>query len=73
MRLSLPCLLTAAAGFAAAGPIPETHAVHERRSLDGPGSKWVKRGRVEPETTLPIRVGLTQSNLHKGEEWLMDV
>lgn len=73
MRFSLSCVLAAAVGLTAAGPIPDTHAVHEKRSFEGPGSRWVKRDRVQPDTKLPMRVGLKQQNLHMGEQWLMEV
>lgn len=51
--------------------LPDTHVVHERRDVTS--ARWVKRGRVRPEAILPIRIGMTQRNLDKGHEFLMDV
>jgi tripeptidyl-peptidase-1 len=47
------------------------HVVHEKRS-EAP-KYWEKRSRLNPEGVLPMRIGLTQSNLHKGDELLMEV
>lgn len=60
---------------AIAGPVPDTHAVHEKRDLSHhlATSKWAKRDRVGKSTVLPMRIGLKQQNLHKGPEWLMSV
>ena len=55
----------------AASPVPSTHEVHERR--DTLHSSWTKRHRVESHKLLPMRVGLTQSNLENGYDLLMDV
>lgn len=65
--VSLACF--AAVCFAV--PAPVSHIVHEKRDFISP--KWVKRGRLYSESTLPVRIGLTQSNLHLGHEYLMDV
>ncbi|GAB7355963.1 hypothetical protein MBLNU459_g6595t1 [Dothideomycetes sp. NU459] len=73
MRGSLSIVLTGLVALAAAGPIPESHVVHERRGISHASSRWVKRDRVQKDAILPIRVGLKQNNLQKGHEWLMDV
>jgi tripeptidyl-peptidase-1 len=46
------------------------HALHEKRTVS---SRWEKRDRVHGEVKLPMRIGLTQSNLDKGYEYLMNV
>lgn len=54
-----------------AAPAPIKHVLHEKRerhALD-----WVKADRVEADAVLPIRIGLTQNNLDKGYEYLMEV
>lgn len=50
---------------------PSTHTLHQKR--DSTASRWTRRDRIEPSAMLPIRIALTQSDLHKGHDWLMDV
>jgi len=54
-----------------AAPSPATHSLHQKRN--GYGSLWVRRDRVEQSSLLPMRIALTQSDLHKGADWVMDV
>ncbi|EAQ90246.1 hypothetical protein CHGG_02181 [Chaetomium globosum CBS 148.51] len=52
--------------------IPPSHTVHERhapRNLEG----WVKRELVDSEATVPVRIGLKQSNVDAGHDLLMDI
>lgn len=54
-----------------AAPTSVRHVLHEKRgseSLD-----WVRGTRVERDALLPVRIGLSQNNLEKGYEYLMDV
>ncbi|KAE8446870.1 hypothetical protein EG329_011501 [Mollisiaceae sp. DMI_Dod_QoI] len=73
MRSSI--LLAAAACFAAgfAAPAADNHKfeLHEKR--DGDPHQWTKRNRAHPDEVLPVRIGLVQSNLHKAEEYILDV
>ena len=46
------------------------HVLHERREES---SDWVKRGSLHRDALLPMRIGLPQSNLHRGHDWLMEV
>ena len=46
------------------------HVVHEERR---DGNCWIRRSKLESETILPMRIGLKQQNLHRAEEFLMDV
>jgi tripeptidyl-peptidase-1 len=52
-------------------PTPSTYALHEKRTAIP--RLWSRGDRVERDAILPIRVGLTQSNLENAEEHLMDV
>ena len=69
MHLFLPVI---AAFVAASTALPASsyhnHVVHEKRN--SPPAQWTKRSRMAPSTILPVRVGLTQRNLHKGMEFL---
>ncbi|GJF00417.1 subtilisin-like protein [Phanerochaete sordida] len=48
-----------------------SRVVHEsRRSLP---TGWTPIRRADPDLVLPLRIGLTQSNLHLIEEYLLDV
>ncbi|KAK4154514.1 peptidase S8/S53 domain-containing protein [Chaetomidium leptoderma] len=52
--------------------IPSSHAVHERhehKHLE----RWVKRELVDAESTIPVRIGLKQSNVDAGHELLMEI
>lgn len=66
----------------------ESHAIHEERraiskyilSSKVPriltqfvGARWAKGNRVPGSRRLPVRIGLTQNNLHRAEEFLLDV
>ena len=46
------------------------HVVHEERP--GHGS-WMRRSKLDSDTILPMRIGLRQQNLHRADEFLMDV
>jgi tripeptidyl-peptidase-1 len=65
----------AVATFVAAGVLsmpttPDNHVIHEEKeSIQG----WRKVSKLEGDVPLPVRIGLTQSNLHRGYELLMDV
>jgi tripeptidyl-peptidase-1 len=52
--------------------IPPSYTVHERHAqsnLEG----WVKRELVDSEATVPVRIGLQQSNVDAGHDLLMDM
>ena len=69
MRLYLAIFAAFAAYVAAA---PSTHyVIHEKR--DAPMKRWVKREALQPRGLLPMRIGLTQSNLDEGHAMLMEV
>ncbi|PMD36236.1 subtilisin-like protein [Hyaloscypha variabilis F] len=64
-------ILGALATQAAAVPHAVNHVVHERR--DAIPKSWIKRDRIDANVELPVRIGMTQSNLDKGHELLMEV
>ena len=74
MRSSI--LLSAIASFSicfaapAAEPNPK-YVLHEKRN--GEPHQWTRRSRAHPDEILPVRIGLVQSNLHKAEEYMLDV
>lgn len=51
-----------------AAPSPARHVLHEKRQR--PSADWVKGARIESSAVLPIRIGLTQTDLHKGPDYL---
>lgn len=55
----------------AAAPLSSSHVVHERR--DVVPKAWIKRDRIDGAIELPIRIGMTQSNLDKGHDLLLEV
>ena len=60
-----------AAAIAAPTANTKRHVVHERR--DRLPSQWKRNAKVHVESTLPMRIALTQSNLDRADEFLMDV
>lgn len=71
VRVLLLACLTLVCGFTLALSIPEHHVLHEKRGTLHP--RWNKRGRVPEHKRLPMRIGLTQSNLDGAYDLLMDV
>ena len=70
MRFSIVPLVITFAVSAFAVPHPSNHVVHEKRQST---SSWAKRDRTHPDAVLPMRIGLTQTNLDKGHDALMRV
>ncbi|EFX02100.1 protease s8 tripeptidyl peptidase [Grosmannia clavigera kw1407] len=48
------------------------HVLHERRS-EGASNLWARTAKADPAAVLPVRIGLKQQNLERGEEFLLDV
>ena len=71
MHLSLLALGALASSVFAAPSPPARHVVHERRAHTPQG--WWKHGKLDANNVLPMKIALTQSNMHKLEEYLMDV
>lgn len=68
---SLTAIFVVLAAVASARPAPSTHTVHEKR--DGLHHRWTNPLRIRSDSSIHVRVGLKQSNLHRGHEYLMDV
>jgi tripeptidyl-peptidase-1 len=74
MRIEAVFQIFAALAVAvSASPISTTsrHVVHERRSEPPP--KWSKHTRLHPAAIIPVRIGLSQQNLHRAEEFINQV
>lgn len=71
MRFNSICALAVLVGSVVTSPVPDTHVLHEKRDVGA--EKWLKRRRLDADHRLPMRVGLKQSNLEKGHDWLMDL
>ncbi|KAI9687482.1 MAG: hypothetical protein M1822_002092 [Bathelium mastoideum] len=69
MKLPLLAVLTAVVAEAAVLNVP--HVLHEQRST--PSRHWVKREALKQNAVLPMRIGMTQSNLEQGDQLLMEV
>ncbi|OTA67118.1 hypothetical protein K449DRAFT_455218 [Hypoxylon sp. EC38] len=64
------CVLVAALTIATPAPRSD-HVLHEKRETTS--KVWIKRDAVSPKMSLPMRIGLKQSNLDNGHNLLMDV
>ena len=72
MHLSSLTWALALAALAVAAPSRRSNlVVHERRAQEP--RDWILTRRLDPTAVLPMRFGLTQSNMHKVEEMLMSV
>ncbi|KAJ5729534.1 uncharacterized protein N7483_004042 [Penicillium malachiteum] len=72
MKISCLLLGAAAAGvIAAPAPAPHDLKLHERR--DFIPTSWSEERRLDASTSLPVRIGLVQSNLDYGHELLMQM
>ena len=65
--LALLALLYVAVAY----PKATSDVVHEKRELTHP--RWIRRSRIPLSVTFPMRIGLTQRNLDKGFDFIMDV
>jgi tripeptidyl-peptidase-1 len=63
--------LTALLTVCTAVPTPNSYSLHEKRS--SLPRLWSRGSRVDQDAILPIRIGLTQSNLENSYAHLMDV
>ncbi|TFK48830.1 hypothetical protein OE88DRAFT_1634138 [Heliocybe sulcata] len=73
MLLSWSFLVLALGGLAAAVPARRAnYVVHEKRAAE-PSSAWTLSRRLESDMVLPMRFGLTQSNIDRVEEILMSI
>lgn len=70
MRTPYSAALAALVCLGTAAPIASP-VLHEKR--DAPALDWVKGARVERDAILPMRIALTQTNLDKGHDYLMEV
>jgi len=55
-----------------ASPLSTTHVLHEKRHSAN-DEEWKKVARLTEDLSIPVGIALTQSNLQKGHDWLMDV
>lgn len=72
MRFSLIAIGGLLAGVIAAPTVnSKRHVVHERRGRLP--THWRKDTELHGDSVLPMRIALSQSNLHRADEFLMDV
>jgi len=66
-------VVSALAASVVAIPLSENvnHVIHERR--DGVPKAWIKRDKLDRVTKVSVRVGMTQQNLDRGYDLLMEV
>jgi len=67
---AIPAALSLASA-ALASPL-FTHVLHEKRHRAN-DLEWTKVTRLTPELRIPVGIALTQTNLDKGHDWLMEV
>lgn len=63
--------VAALAALSAAAPTTVKHVLHEERP--SPSRDWIKTSRIEGSAIIPVRIGLTQTNLEKGADLIADV
>lgn len=72
MRISSATLILVLTATVQSIVVPRPHVLHEKRE-DTLSNQWIKRDKLSPSATLPMRIGLTQQNLENGYDLLMDV
>lgn len=70
MFVKLSAVLSIAA-LCSAAPSPIKHVLHEERAVES--RDWIKGSRLEKSAIVPMKIGLTQTNLDLGYDYLMDV
>lgn len=71
MYISTFTILAGLIASTVAIPKPASYVLHEKREYDPP--VWHRDTRLDGNVLLPMRIGLTQQNLDKGHEMLMEV
>ena len=69
-------ILTAFAAIAAIKALPTAdvpYVIVEKPSVGARRWREIENGKPDPDMLLPVRIGLTQSNLERGHEMLMQV
>ena len=64
-------VLAFAATALALPSVPATHRLHEKR--DFISADWIRGKEVPHDALLPVRIGMSQQNLDRGHDLLMDV
>ena len=70
MHFSLCATLALVANIVVAAP-SSSYNLHERR--DSVPVEWQHKYKADPKAQVPVRIGLTQSNLDRGHDLLMEV
>ena len=70
MFVKLSAVLSIAA-LCSAAPSPVKHVLHEERAVES--RDWIKGSRLEKSAIILMKIGLTQTNLDLGYDYLMDV
>ncbi|TGO32531.1 hypothetical protein BHYA_0309g00090 [Botrytis hyacinthi] len=71
MLVPVSVVSLAIAAIVNAAPSSVKHVVHEKRNA--PPSDWVKGSRLEGSAIVPMRIGLTQTNLDNGYDYLIEL
>lgn len=72
MFIKLSTVLSLVALYVATpSPIRHRHVIHEEQVVSR--RDWMKGERLEKTAIVPMKIGLAQSNLHLGDNYLMDM
>lgn len=69
--LEVAAAVAALVSLCEAIPSASNYVLHEKRATSH--NSITKRSKLDARSVLPIRIGLTQRDLHMGYDWLMDV
>jgi tripeptidyl-peptidase-1 len=64
-------VVAALGALSTAVPTTVKHVLHEERLT--PSRDWIKSSRIEGSAIIPMRIGLTQTNLEKGSDFIMEM
>lgn len=71
MKFLSAALIATLAALTEAATLSIPHVVHEKRHA--PTRHWEKRSQVNRDRVIPMRIGMTQSNLDRGDELLSEL
>ncbi|KAJ6437187.1 protease S8 tripeptidyl peptidase I [Purpureocillium lavendulum] len=73
MRRNLLILCSLVAGTLGAPATTGAHVLHQKRGDEHRYHDWVRRDTLDPDTKIPVSIALTQRNVERGMDLVMEV
>lgn len=72
MKALIACVVIGLVGFSSAAP-SNSYVVHEKRDHSAHESWVLSNDKINSDVIIPLSISLTQQNIDKGYDFLMDV